>query len=574
MRSAAFSGMALLTLVALAACSKAAPESVAPLYDSAPVETRSIEVTVDAAGIVEPESLVEVKSKASGEVLAVHAEVGDVVEAGKLLVEIDKRTPRNAVSQTEAALAAAKARRTIAKTQLDRANQLYKSQTLTQIDVEKAELEYANAASQVVSSEVALENARITLEDTSVRAPNAGTILEKTVEPGIVITSPTQAVSGGTVLMKMADLTSVQVRTRVDETDIGKIQPGMATRVTVAAYPNQPFDGVVLKVEPQAIVEQNVTMFSVLIKLQNRGGVLKPGMNADVQIKIANRDSVATVPTAALRADTDVTLSAKMLNMDEAVLREQIWPTKKVDGASAAAAPGAGGKNVLNLGGREITLPDGVDAKQVMALMEKRRGGQELSQEERDLMRKVFQQAGGFAGGGGAGGGPGGGGGRCGRRRSGPRWCSRRRRCWRRRARRRQLPAGRLCGRRVPGRRLRHRPRRPRRSRAGSRRHDQLPVRRRILGHSAAQRPAGSGRGAHRSYGPRIQRDRLGPRARRSRVALAEHESVRAARAAAAVHLATFRREHTVPAEPAAEHPAAVPLIVRLAHPPAGIIAP
>ncbi len=411
MRSASLYATALVTLAALAACNKPAPQSVAPLYDSAPVETRSIEVTVDAAGIVEPESLVEVKSKASGEVLAVHAEVGDVVEAGKLLIEIDKRTPRNAVAQTEAAVAAAKARRNIAKTQLDRANQLYKSQTLTQTDVEKAELEYANAASQVVSSEVALENARITLEDTSVRAPSAGTILEKAVEPGIVITSPTQAVSGGTMLMKMADLTSVQVRTRVDETDIGKIQPGMATRVTVAAYPNQPFDGVVLKVEPQAIVEQNVTMFSVLIKLQNPGGVLKPGMNADVRIKIANRDSVAAVPTAALRADTDVALSAKMLNMDEAVLREQIWPTKQVDGASVAAAPSAGGKNVLNLGGREIALPDGVDAKQVMALMEKRRAGQELSQEERDLMRKVFQQAGGFAGGGGpAGGGPGGGG--------------------------------------------------------------------------------------------------------------------------------------------------------------------
>ena len=135
----------------------------------------------------------------------------------------------------------------------------------------------------MVRTEVALENARITLEDTSVRAPSAGTIIEKTVEPGIVITSPTQAVSGGTVLMKMADLTSVQVRTRVDETDIGKIQPGMQTRVTVAAYPNQPFDGVVLKIEPQAIVEQNVTMFAVLIKLQNRGGLLKPGMNAEVR---------------------------------------------------------------------------------------------------------------------------------------------------------------------------------------------------------------------------------------------------------------------------------------------------
>jgi HlyD family secretion protein len=402
MRNAFAISIVPIALAVLAACSRPAPESVAPLYDSAPVETRSIEVTVDAAGIIEPESVVELKSKASGEVRAVHAEIGDLVKAKTLLVEIDKRTPRNIVAQTEASLAAAKARRTIAKTQLDRANQLFKSQTLTQADVEKAELEFANADAQVVSSEVSLENARITLEDTDVVAPIEGTIIEKTVEPGIVITSPTQAASGGTVLMKMADLTSVQVRTRVDETDIGKIQPGMPTRVTVAAYPNQPFDGVVLKVEPQAIVEQNVTMFSVLIKLQNRGGVLKPGMNAEVQIKIANRDSVAAVPTAALRADTDVALTAQMLNMDEAALRAQIWPDSK----SGETEQGAG-KNVLSLGGREIELPPGVDAKAVTALMEKRRGGQELTAEERDLMRKVFQEAGGFAG---AAGGPNGGG--------------------------------------------------------------------------------------------------------------------------------------------------------------------
>jgi HlyD family secretion protein len=408
MRNAFAVPTVLVTVAALTACGKITPESVAPLYDSAPVETRSIEVTVDAAGIIEPESIVEVKSKASGEVLAVHAEIGDVVEAGTLLVEIDKRTPRNGVSQTEAALAAARARRTIAKTQLDRANQLLKSQTLTQLDVEKAELEFANAASEVVRTEVALENARITLEDTSVRAPSPGTIIEKTVERGIVITSPTQAVSGGTVLMKTADLTSVQVRTRVDETDIGKIQPGMQTRVTVAAYPNQPFDGVVLKIEPQAIVEQNVTMFAVLIKLQNRGGLLKPGMNAEVRISIANRDSVAAVPTAALRADTDVALSAQMLGMDEAVLRAQIWPESKLAASSAAGA----GKNMLSLGGREMELPDGVDAKAVTALIEKRRGGQELTADERELMRRVFQQAGGTADGGGGGlGGRGGAGG-------------------------------------------------------------------------------------------------------------------------------------------------------------------
>ena len=404
MRSLLVAASAAATFAVLSSCRQAAtPTSVAPLYDAAQVETRNIEVTVDASGAIEPESLVEVKSKASGEVLAVHAEIGDVVQKNALLIEIDKRTPKNNVAQNEAALAAAKARLAIAKTQLDRANQLFRSQTLTQTDVEKADLEFANAQSQVVASQVALENAQITLEDCEVRAPVMGTILSKSVEPGTVIQSTTQAVSGGTTLMQMADLTNVQIRTRVDETDIGKVQPGMPTKVTVAAYPNQPFDGVVLKVEPQAVVEQNVTMFSVLIKIANREGLLKPGMNADVKIRIANRDSVAAVPTAALRADTDVSTSAKMLGIDEGQLRKQIWPEAK------PSEQGGSTKNTITLpNGREIPVPDGVDAVAVKALMEKRRAGQELSEADRALMRKVFQSAG--FGGGQGGGGQGGGG--------------------------------------------------------------------------------------------------------------------------------------------------------------------
>jgi HlyD family secretion protein len=414
MRSLLVAASAVGTFALLFGCKPAAKTaSVAPLYDSAPVETRNIEVTVDASGAIEPESLIEVKSKASGEVLAVHADIGDVVQKSTLLIEIDKRTPKNNVAQSEAALAAAKARLAIAKTQLDRANQLFKSQTLTQTDVEKADLEFANAQAQLVASDVTLENARITLEDCEVRAPVTGTILSKSVEPGTVIQSTTQAVSGGTTLMQMADLTSVQIRTRVDETDIGKVTPGMQTKVTVAAYPNQPFDGVVLKIEPQAVVEQNVTMFSVLIKIANREGLLKPGMNADVKIRIATRDSVAAVPTAALRADTDVSLSARMLGVEEGQLRQQIWPDSK-----AGEQAGSGGKSTFTLpNGREIPLPDGVDAVAVKALMEKRRSGQELSDAERALLRKVFQSAGfggGTPGGGFAGGTPGGQGGAAG----------------------------------------------------------------------------------------------------------------------------------------------------------------
>jgi HlyD family secretion protein len=388
--------------LALSACEPPA-ESIAPLYDSAVVEPGDIEISVEASGVVEPEKTVEVKSKASGEILAVHAETGDIVEAGTLLVEVEKRTPSNRLAEVEASLLAAKARRTIAETQMKRSATLVESGTLTQADFEQTQLEFANAEAQVVAAEVAVENARIAMDDTDVRAPITGTIIAKSVEPGVVITSPTNAVSGGTVLMQMADLTAVQVRTRVDETDIGKIHPGMPAKVIVAAYPNQPFEGTVLKIEPLAIVDQNVTTFAVLIRLENRDGLLMPGMNADVEIEIASRQGVLTVPTAALRADSDIPTTALMLGIEEGQLRALL------QGEGARAAPI---KDYLEIGGQRVELPEGTDAAQVQALIDKRRGGGTLTEDERALLQPVFEQvfAGGNGGQRGAGGFPGGGG--------------------------------------------------------------------------------------------------------------------------------------------------------------------
>ena len=390
----------LLAGMLLAACEQDA-ESLAPLYDTAPAQTRTIVVTVEAAGVIEPETTVEVKSKASGEILAVHAETGDVVEADTLLVEVDQRTPRNRLAETEAGLVAARARRTIAETQMKRGETLFASGTLTQAEFEQTQLEFANSQAQVVSSEVAVENARIAMDDTDVRAPITGTIIEKQVEPGMVISSPTQAVSDGTILMKMANLDTVRVRTLVDETDIGKIEPNMPTRVTVAAYPNQPFQGQVLKIEPQAIVEQNVTMFAVLIRLQNPGGMLKPGMNAEVEIQIANRDEVLAVPTAALRTDSDMGPTAQMLGWSPAELNVLL-------GRNIAPAT----DNMLEIAGRQIELPEGLNAAQVRAAIGKQRSGGSLSDAERAMLRPLMQQVFGE-------GGPGPGAGRGGARLSG-----------------------------------------------------------------------------------------------------------------------------------------------------------
>lgn len=365
--------VAALMAVSLGACEQRQPDVVVPLYDVAPVETRPIQVSVDAAGVIEPEITVEVKSKASGEILAIHAETGDVVEAGFLLVEIDQRVPRNTVAEAEASLVAAQARRAIAETQMERSRTLFGSGTVTETEYEQAQLEFANSEAQVIGGEVALENARIAMDDTEVRAPISGTLIEKPVEQGMVISSPIRDVAGGTILLRMANLTTVLVRTLVDETDIGKIRPGMPTQVTMAAYPNQPFEGEVLKIEPQAIVEQNVTMFAVLIRLENRGSLLMPGMNADVEIKIASRDSVVAVPTMALRADSDIPAVAVMLGIEEAQLRDALG--RSSEGADDDAVAG---EAVLEL-------------TQLRTLVSKRRSGEALSPQEESQLRAAMQ---------------------------------------------------------------------------------------------------------------------------------------------------------------------------------------
>jgi HlyD family secretion protein len=162
----------------------------------------------------------------------------------------------------------------------------------------------------------------------------------------------------------------------------------MPAKITVAAYPNQPFEGEVFKIEPLAIVDQNVTMFAVLIRLQNRDGLLRPGMNADVEIQIASRADVASVPTAALRTNDDIPATAAMLGLEEAALRGMLY------GEEAASGPEQ--PQVLEIAGRRIELPEGVDAERVQALIEKRRSGGTLSDEERALLQPLMRQL--FAG--------------------------------------------------------------------------------------------------------------------------------------------------------------------------------
>ena len=332
-RGILFAWWIVLLTLPLSACKK---EETPVTYQAVPVERRDIVVSAQASGTVQPDTTVEVKSKASGEILELAVETGQVVKRGALMVRVDPRIPRNAVAQAQADLEVAQARLTNAGSQRRRADELFKSQSITEQEHEQALLDYANANAEVIRARVAVDNARDQLDDTNVRAPINGTIIEKQVERGQVISSPTNDVGGGTVLLKIADLNLVQVRTLVDETDIGKIQPGQRATVTVEAFPARPFSGTVLKIEPQAQTEQNVTMFPVLVRIDNKEGLLRPGMNAEVEVHVGRRDDVLTVPNAALRTQRDVGSAAQVLGLSPEEVQRTVAAGQRGSGAAAS----------------------------------------------------------------------------------------------------------------------------------------------------------------------------------------------------------------------------------------------
>src|SRR5207237_8442979 len=209
------------------------------------------------------------------------------------------------------------------------------------------------------------------MEDTHVRAPIAGTILELNAVLGTVISSPTRG--GGTVSLQMARLDSVPDSALVLETDVGRIQPGMPASLSVDAFPGRAFEGTVTSILPQAQVVQNATMFPVLVAVSNPGHLLKPGMNAEVGIHRGQRQGVLTVPNAPLRTPRDVGTAASMLGLDSVTVAEQIAAAQAADsgrphptGAPAAGATdSARGKTVTLPHGRTVTLPPGVTPEQL-----------------------------------------------------------------------------------------------------------------------------------------------------------------------------------------------------------------
>lgn len=365
-----------LSIIFLASCGGGKKEEEFKFYTLKEAGTQQLELTVEASGTVEAISSIEIKSKASGQVLFLGAEIGDFVEQGVVLARIDQRTPTNTLAQANADLEVAKVRLSNAKNQFNRSKRLHDEGNISDKSFEDAQEASSSAQAQFVRAEVFLENARIALDDTSVRSPIAGTVISRLAEVGQVITSPTSAVGGGTLLMEMADLNKVRVRALIDEIDIGKISIGQEVTLKVSAYRDKRFTGVVSKIEPMSKIDQNVTTFPVLIDIENKDNLLLIGMNTDVEIEILNEEVALALPAGSLRTRKDIVSVAPLLGITQEDLN--IFLNDKVAGenfstfivlkkTSKGAIPSwvKVGKTDLNY----VEVKSGIDQKEIVYVL-------------------------------------------------------------------------------------------------------------------------------------------------------------------------------------------------------------
>ncbi|MCX7703119.1 MAG: efflux RND transporter periplasmic adaptor subunit [Planctomycetota bacterium] len=343
---------------------KVPEEQSAPKEATAVVERGGIVLSVSATGKVVANLEVAIKCKASGEIVKLPFDVSDEVKMGDLLVELDPVDEQRAVRQAEEALAASIARLEQARQNLkiaeeslktekrkaetalsaamvrwqdacakfERVKQLLEKNLTSKEEYETvqtsvvqaaADLEAAKirmeelkvqemslelkrqdvilAETQVESNKISLSVAEQRLKDTKVYAPIDGTVSERNVQKGQIISSGISNVGGGTTVMVLSDLSRIFVLAAVDESDIGKVRIGQPVKITVDAFPMKRFRGEVVRIATKGVTVSNVVTFEVKIEVMDKEkSLLKPEMTANVEILIDEKKNVLLVPIDAV----------------------------------------------------------------------------------------------------------------------------------------------------------------------------------------------------------------------------------------------------------------------------------
>ncbi|NGZ59618.1 MAG: efflux RND transporter periplasmic adaptor subunit [Nitrospira sp. LK265] len=281
-------------------------------YRAVGVERGEIVSVVSATGTINPVVSVQVGTQVSGMIKSLHADFNSRVKAGDTVAVIDpepfKARREQAASNLEMArsnVARSKADLAQRKRELDRVQSLLPQQFVSQNDVDVALTNFQSAeaqvrvtVAQVKQAEAALNAAELELKYTVIRSPVDGIVVARNVEVGQTVAS---SFATPNLFLIALDLTKMQVDTNVSESDIGGMTEGKGAMFTVDAYPGSTFTGIIKQVRLAPINIQNVVTYNVVVSVENKDLLLKPGMTANVSIVVAKRDQVLKIPNAALR---------------------------------------------------------------------------------------------------------------------------------------------------------------------------------------------------------------------------------------------------------------------------------
>ncbi len=253
---------------------------------------------VTATGDLQPVVTVDVGAQVSGQIKEVRVDFNSKVKANDVLAVIDPANSEQKVHQAEADLASAQANNDLLKITAQRTEDLFKKNLVSQSELDSANAQLAQSNSTLLTRAAALENAKLDLQHCTITAPIDGMVLNRATDVGRTVNA---SMNAPTLFTLVNDLTKMQINAAVAEADVGTVVEGQDVKFSVDAFPNRTFAGKVRQVRNAATTNQNVVSYAVIIDVNNDDLKLKPGMTANVQIVVAQKNNVLRIANAALR---------------------------------------------------------------------------------------------------------------------------------------------------------------------------------------------------------------------------------------------------------------------------------
>jgi HlyD family secretion protein len=290
---------AMIAAVALTLCQGCKPRSSAvSKYETAPAARGAISAHVTASGTLSAVVSVDVGSQVSGKIASLKADFNSTVAQGELIAEIDPSLYLAAMRQAEGDLASAKADAILKRQNLERKKILAPQRAASQLDLDQATAELAQAEAAVIIKSAALESARANLGYCKITSPVDGIVISRKVDVGQTLVA---AMTTPVLFTIAQDISRMHISAAVSEADIGQVKPGLAVDFSVDAFPEDVFHGTVSQVRKAPTTISNVVTYETIIDVDNPERRLFPGMTADVSILVAQREASLTIPNAALR---------------------------------------------------------------------------------------------------------------------------------------------------------------------------------------------------------------------------------------------------------------------------------